>query len=308
MTMNWRVKGLIQGTLSYLPAGEAVNDWLQLKMGMLRDFDGNVEGKVIRDWAVLLSHMHELGVSPEGKEYLEVGTGWYPTLPVCFFLAGARSCRTYDIKRHISEELTFKMLCSLERHLPAVAAAARRPLEEIRSEYQGLRSCGSLEQLLKRARIEYIAPGDATSTALPARSVDVVFSSNVLEHVPRATILRLLEEGRRVLRPGGLAIHSANCGDHFAYFDSKITPINYLSYSDRDWRFWNNDLLYQNRMRPSDFIELAREAQLDVVLYKFRERPDLLPALRTMQLAPEFRDYPAEQLCSTSVAFVAQAR
>src|SRR3954451_6911212 len=37
-------------------------------------------------------------------------------------------------------------------------------------------------------------------------SFDIVFSSNVLEHVPH--IRELLGEMRRVLRPGGVAIHA----------------------------------------------------------------------------------------------------
>ena len=30
-------------------------------------------------------------------------------------------------------------------------------------------------------------------------------------------------------------MHCANCGDHYAYFDRMITPINYLAYSEHEW-------------------------------------------------------------------------
>ncbi len=283
-----------------------MNDWLQLHAGLLRDFDGNVEMKVCADWAVLMSHMRELGARSAGMSYLEIGTGWFPTLPVCFSLAGAASCRTYDISRHLDEGLTFRMMRSLEQHLPAIAAAGNRPLEEVDEEYRTLLRCPNLGALLDQARIEYFAPADATCTSLPDACVDVVFSNSVLEHVPPEVIQKLMAESRRVLRPGGFSIHSANCGDHYAYFDSKITPINYLAYPERRWRFWNNPLHYQNRLRPRDFLQLAEEARLKVVLCKMRQRPDLMPALRSMQVAPEFAGYPPEQLCSTSIDFVAQ--
>jgi SAM-dependent methyltransferase len=137
--------------------------------------------------------------------------------------------------------------------------------------------------------------------------VDVVFSNSVLEHVPPEAIRRLMHESSRILRPGGLAIHSANCGDHYAYFDSKITPINYLTYSESTWRRWNNDLLYQNRLRPSDFLVMAEQAGLRIVLQKSTARPELLDKLPSMEIATEFKGYPREQLASTSVDFVAQA-
>jgi hypothetical protein len=116
----------------------------------------------------------------------------------------------------------------------------------------------------------------------------------------------IFAESRRILRPGGLAIHSANCGDHYAYFDSGINAMNYLTYTSENWRFWDNSLLYQNRMRPQDFLELAERVGLNVILSIFRPRPELLESLPQMNIAPEFRRYAPEQLASTSVDFVAE--
>src|SRR5258705_10002627 len=122
------------------------------------------------------------------------------------------------------------MLRRLEKHLPAIAAASNRPVEDIRRDYRTLRAETNLDTVLSRARIEYRAPSDAGSTALPDRCIDVVYSNSVLEHVPAADIASLMREGHRLLRSSGIAIHSANCGDHYAYFDRKITAINYLTY------------------------------------------------------------------------------
>ena len=102
-------------------------------------------------------------------------------------------------------------------------------------------------------------------------------------------------------------MHSANCGDHYAYFDRGITQINYLAYPENKWRRWNNELLYQNRLRPSDFLRMAESAGLRVILQKSNPRPELLVQLGDMPIAPEFRSYPKEQLASTSIDFVAQA-
>lgn len=296
--MNWRIKGMVQKSLSVLPGGMALNDVLQRTIGGLHNFEASVASKVNADWVVLAGHMHELGVPLVGKSYMEIGTGWYPTLPICWHLAGASSVITFDLQRHLNVRLTKRMLKVLESHLPSIASAANRSLPDVRSAYLALSAT--------RLPFEYRAPADATQSGLPDNSIDVVFSNSVLEHVPRPVIAAMMRESARVLRPGGIAMHSVNCADHYAYFDKNITFMNYYRFTEEEWQFWNNDLQYQNRLRPQDFLNLAEEAGLKIVLAKHRPRQTLLDALPSLCLAPEFQHYPPEQLCTTSVDFVTQ--
>ncbi|MEO5730513.1 MAG: methyltransferase domain-containing protein, partial [Byssovorax sp.] len=184
--------------------------------------------------------------------------------------------------------------------------ASHRPLAEMERAHRDLLEARGIEDLLRRARIDYRAPADASDTHLPESSVDVVYSNSVLEHIPGPVILRIMEESRRVLRPGGVAIHSVNCGDHYAYFDRSITQINYLSYSEQEWSAWNNDIQYQNRLRAPDLVELAEKAGLEIILKKQSAKAPLLKQLETMKIAPEFRRYSPEQLACTSIDFVAR--
>ena len=64
-------------------------------------------------------------------------------------------------------------------------------------------------------RVFPIIDYDGITIPLPDASVDVVFSSNVLEHVP--DLARMHAEIRRVLKPGGQCIH--------------VLPTH-------GWRFW----------------------------------------------------------------------
>jgi Methyltransferase domain len=306
--MNWRIKGLTQKTLSIAPGGVRINDLLQRRLGGMRDFRRHVTSKVVDDWVVLASYMEELGVGLRGLRYVEIGTGWFPTLPVCYALAGAREVVTFDLNRHLDGRLSLTMVAMIESLLPAIAEAGGRRLGEVEAAYREIGEATTVEELFRRARIDYHSPADAAASGLPDDSVDVVFSNSVLEHVPGPDIGRMMKESRRILRTGGLAIHCANCGDHYAYFDRTITPINYLTYSERDWAFWNNRLLYQNRLRPIDFIQLAEDAGLEVILRKTQPRADLLALLPQMKVASEFSPYPAEELCCTSVGFAARKR
>jgi SAM-dependent methyltransferase len=305
--VDWRIKGVIQKVLSLLPAGRRLNSVLQERLGGLRRFDASVDSKVRDDWMVLAGHMRELGCPIEGATFLEVGTGRFPALPVGFALAGARRCFTYDVDRLLDWRLTRRMCERFGVHLGQVAATLGASDAPVRDRWRALAGAGTLEAFLRAAAIEYRAPADAAATGLPPASVDVVFSNSVLEHVERAALGPLMRESRRVLRPGGLAIHSVNCGDHYAYFDARLTPVHYLRYGERTWRVWNNGLQFQNRLRANDFLEVAEREGLEIVLNRQTPRPELLARFDELSIAPEFRRYPREQLCTTSVDFVARA-
>lgn len=304
--MDWRIKGVVQKALSLVPFGMEGNDLLQRTLGARRNFARQLASKVNDDWVVLLDHMTELGISPRGLDYMELGTGWYPTLPVCYALAGAGSCTTFDLNRHLDAAHARRLVEALPPHLPAIARASHRPLPEVEQAHRDLLEARGIEDLLRRARIDYRAPADASNTDLLESSVDVAYSNSVLEHIPGPVILRIMKESYRFLRPGGVAIHSVNCGDHYAYFDRSITQINYLSYSEREWAIWNNDIQYQNRLRAQDFLELAEEAGFEIILKKHTAKAPLLKQLEGMKIAPEFRRYSPEQLACTSIDFVAR--
>jgi hypothetical protein len=304
--VDWRIKGLIQKVLSVAPGGRHLNNALQFRGGV-KSFEANVDTKVQADWLVLVDHMQALDFPIQGRAFLEIGTGWYPTLPVCFHVAGAASCHSYDLTRLLDFERTRSMVARLEVHLPTIAAKLGIPESALRQRWTKLMDARAVDDFLARAGIEYRAPADATATGLPDGSVDVVFSNSVLEHVERSALDALMKETRRLLRPGGIAVHSVNCGDHYAYFDRLITQIHYLRFSEAQWRLWNNDLQYQNRLRANDFIDSARRAGLEIVLNRQRPRAELLERFEEFPIASEFRHYSRDQLCTTSVDFVAIA-
>jgi hypothetical protein len=298
--MHWRMKGLLQKTLGVVPGGRQVNDLLQTALGSMRDFDSLLRQK-LANWEVLIRLISEAGIPClQGLRLLEVGTGWFPALPFCFSLGDAASCVTFDVTRHLTSKLTFRMLAGLEPHLVRIALASSTPIEVIRRNYAVLKEERTLPGLLNRARVKYDAPADIAASAVEPASVDLLFSNSVLQYVPIDGLRAIMRKTLSVLRPGGIAVHRIVCSDDYSYFDRSISPINYLVYTERQWRFWNNRLLYQNRLRPKDFCEIAVEAGLCVLLAKFTLRPEAMAALPKLRIAPEFRKYPPEQLCATS--------
>ena len=78
--------------------------------------------------------------------------------------------------------------------------------------------------------VEFHAGDVCTLTAIPDGSIDLVFSSNLMEHLPsKEAVERMLGEARRVLKPGGqLVLMGPNLrflpGEYWDFWDHKV-PI-----------------------------------------------------------------------------------
>ena len=304
------MKGLVQKTLSLAPGGVRVNEMLQRSVGSFRRFDAEVTGK-IEDFRLMARQLRTAGVPIEGARFLEIGSASYPTLPVCLYLVGAERVHTIDRVRRLQLDLLRKLVVRLEREIPSIAEAAGAyagVCEAKRAHLRASLSTGATLHDASESCIDYRAPADPTATELPQHAVDVVFSNSMLEHFPLVTLDKIFAESWRVLRPGGVVFHSVNCGDHYAYTDPSVGQLHYLQYSERQWRLlWNNDLQYQNRLRAIDFINLARKHDFEIVRDTTKVDPARLAELRALpRVAREFRGYSPEELCVTTVDFVAR--
>jgi SAM-dependent methyltransferase len=303
--MHWKLKGVLQKSLTFLPKGQALNDHLQLRFGGLRDFEENIAEKV-GDWTLSLRYLRDCDFDVCGKTLCEIGSGWYPTLPICFHLAGVKRVISYDVVSHTDADLTFRMIRALKLHLGSIADACGVTVDEVRHRYDRLGESNHLKTVLNVAGVELCAPADARTTDLLSDSIDLVYSNSVMEHVPKEVIREIMGESFRILRPGGLALHNVACNDHYAHIDSSISFVNFLQYDEPQWRMWNNALQYQNRLRAPEFLDLATDAGLEVIYKKTFVRPGTVEALRRLDVAPQFRNFSDEDLAATTVDFVAR--
>lgn len=306
--MHWRIKGLAQKVLGVMPAGDKLHYRMQRGFGGLRDFSRELAVKV-EDWQIMIGHLRSAGVAMDRARFFEIGTGWYPTFPFALYLAGARRVTTYDLTRHLQMGLVHQAIAELSGFLDVIAATSGADPMAVRDRHQRLQAAIRVDQDLTAITdgvIHYAAPADATRTALADGEVDVVFSNSVLEHVPPDAITAMYRESMRILAPGGIMFHSVNCGDHYAYVDSKVHQLNYLRYSDRQWKFWDNAFLYQNRMRAHEFVERAAAEGYVIELDTSTARAQRLEQLAAMKVDTRFAHVPPEKLCITSVDFIAR--
>ena len=308
--MNWKLKGTVQAAVGRLPAGDTLHYWMQRSLGGLRNFEREAESKMF-DLCLMVEHLASAGVTVAGARFIEIGTGWYPTFPFGLALLGAARVDTFDLNRYLKPELVRKFLRAAPGHSGWLATATRTDIDELRARFERLRDrcTGPLDLAAwTDGVVNYQAPAGAATTGFPDGSVDVVCSNSVLEHVPEEGIIAMFREARRVLKPSGVMFHSVNCGDHFAYADRSISQLNYLRFSDQEWARWNNPFLYQNRLRAPDFTRMARDAGFAITLDISPAKPHRLAQLAAVDVHPSFQRYPPEQLCATSIDFIASPR
>jgi SAM-dependent methyltransferase len=303
--MHWRIKGLLQKTLGILPGGETLHYQLQRRFGGMRNPRREIQLK-IEDWDGMVKQLRLVGAEIQGARLMEVGSGWYPALPLACYLGGAACVYTCDLNRLLKPDLMRLCIEVLGDELPRIAAVSQVPLADVQARYRRLTAAiaASDPAELTDGVIVYRAPADAADPGLDDGAIDILFSNSVLEHVPPNAIERLHRGSLRLLRPGGWVFHSVNCGDHYAYADPNVHQLHYLQFTDRQWAFWNNRFLYQNRLRAHQFVETARDAGFEILLDTSHARPQRLEQLRAMTAAPEFVGIPEEKLCITTVDFI----
>jgi SAM-dependent methyltransferase len=159
---------------------------------------------------------------------------------------------------------------------------------------------------LTRFGLEYLAPVDLAT--LPDRSVDVIVSRAVLEHIPLPALEAITAQCRRVLAPGGYICHVVDNTDHYAHGDRSIDYANFLKFDDWQWRLLTlGPLSFTNRLRHSDYRALFERAGLRIVKEHRNVDARSLDALRSRRLAPAFRGRDFEDLATATSLFVARS-
>ena len=283
--MRWIAKALVQGTLSHVPRGEALNYLLQRHVTRNLPAPDAVLRMHVEE---ALEHFHALrrhapALDPRDAVLYEFGAGWDLVGPVTLAMSGIGRQIVVDIRENLRLDLVNDTL----HRVPAVLDGP--PVAPV----------SSTEELERRLGIRYVAPCDARATGMPASSVDMVSSTFTLEHISAPDIAAILRESARLLRPGGLVSCAIDMKDHYSYFDDGLGPYHFLSMRDRVWRFLNPDLHYQNRLRLPDYQRLFAEAGLTAVAENVKQPTDAeRRQLDAIDLAPRFRRYRADDLAA----------
>lgn len=310
--MNWRLKAIVQNLVDSLPPRLAYPAYYRLQ----RTFGGLRKGRIdptpnFHSVSRLVDLLAEQGHSVRGARVMEVGTGRAVHTPLAFWLCGADKVYTVDLNPYLIAELVEESIDYIRDNRAAVerifGAKAQDELFQERLESL-LAAPRDLQQILRLTNIEYLAPADATRMGLPDDSIDLHVSVNVLEHIPSDVILAILDEARRLLRPGGVVAHYVDPSDHFSHSDSSITAVNFLQFDDDEWdRLAGNRFMYHNRLRAYEVVELFESLDYTIEHTEETTDRDSLDLLnRGFPLTQRYRGVSPSKLAVSRILIIAR--
>lgn len=296
---KWILKAIVQKTISYLPARQRINHFFQKHI---------TKGVNLNDehFGYKIQHASDhIRFFAKNKNYrkddctvLELGTGWYPIIPIAFYLSGYNKVVSVDLSSWLTKkgQLTainkfkeWRVDGRLEQHLKNIDEGRWDILMDI----SGHSIDHSYEDINKQIGLEPRVE-NLIETTLPDDGFEFICSNNTFEHVYEDVLKQILLKFKSLIKPGGSMSHFIDMSDHFAHFDKSITIYNFLKYSKKQWSRMDNDIQPQNRLRFSDYKEMY--ASLDIPITEEEIRPGDLSLLKKIDIHEEYANYSAQAL------------
>jgi hypothetical protein len=299
---SWLVKALVQRGIGALPNPHYWNELFQDRVTHSLDLTEERFEASLRNCRNHVEQLQRFGSPATGSGFsaFELGTGWFLTVPIGFFLCGAREVWTWDIVPFLTRD---RLKCTLRRFLELEQGhGLRGQFHALPERLSRLREVMVLcdqphgfgpAELLEQLGIHYRI-GNASQSGLPPQSVGLIVSDVVFEYLSPQELTEILREFRRIAAPEAVMSHTVGLGDQYASYDSGITQFNFLRFPDWAWRCLNNPVIPLNRLRISDYRRVFSESGFQVV-DETSQRGDPAELART-PLAARFRGYSIEDL------------
>jgi len=299
----WIAKAVVQKTISFLPFKHSLNYLFQkhiTKGVLLTDF--LFEDKLVH-CRNHLSHFSKHGSNKKEKS-LEIGTGWYPIVPIGLYLSGFQQIVSIDIECLLTVESIYQTIDKyidyaesgkLSAFITSIDPSRMEALKKID------RKIASRTALLREMNI-IVKIADARKTDFVSDSFDLINSNNTFEHIPEEILRPILFELKRILAPDGLMSHYIDMSDHFAHFDKSISIYNFLKYSDESWQRIDNSIQPQNRLRYYDYKKMLSAQGLKIIVEELEKGE--VSILKSIQRDKKFTSSSLEETAISHCLFV----
>ena len=279
--MDWRLQVLSMTLKSRMPFSNSMRRLKRRMLGYKPDSENL--SYTLENLEQMQSELASLNRSFRGI-ILEIGSGWFPTIPLMLAMDGAKHIYMTDLNPHM-DDLTFQATVDY--------------LRRYRSESEFFTAINSLDDL----PATYLAPFNIDQ--LDHNSIDYIFSRTVLEHIPPKEIVELLSALRPKLASGGLMVHLIDNSDHLEFADKSISRINFLTWSKRKHSFVNSLIAGgENRLRHHEYPPIFRQAGFEVLSEKGLVDKSTLDIARFLVLQPPFTEMSSEQISILTSIFI----
>jgi hypothetical protein len=299
--MDWRIKAFIQKGFSILPYGYRLNYLAQSKfMTGFSLSDQHFAWKIehARDHLAHFDKYGQKNTSLSDAVILEIGTGWYPVIPLSFYLCGCNEMHSVDIYQWMNSKTFFTCIDKfkewhgrgiLTKYLFDIDEKRLYSLLEMQVNHED-----SIENLCAQIGLTLHKGSDLLSFFSPQKKMDLIISNNTFEHIYLEPLRLLLDQLTKLMSRNGLMSHFIDMSDHFEHGDKKISIYNFLKFNKSQWKLIDNKIQPQNRLRFIDYLELHNQTGWEILFTE--TRPGDVNELREIKLSKEFRNYSAKDL------------
>jgi ubiquinone/menaquinone biosynthesis C-methylase UbiE len=296
MLKKWHAKAIVQKVISFLPGRHKINYWFQkniTKGVILSDeyfFDRLEHAQKHVAW------FEKMNMNFSESRSMELGSGWYPVVPIYMFLKGMGSIYTLDISP-LSDAV--KLRQTLERY--------KSYIESLEGEHtfkaERIETLLSLiqdenldhQQMLDKLHITYLIADARNISTMESDSIHMIHSNNTFEHIYPAILKDILIEFKRVLHPKGHMSHFVDMSDHFAHADPSISIYNFLTFSKNTWEILiDNSVQPQNRYRYPQYQAMYEDLQIEI--QESETRPGNVNIIKSLKISKEFSTFTPESL------------
>ncbi len=280
--MDWRLQVLKQSFLSRVPFGQSLRLLKRRVFGYKPDA-ANLR-YTLQNLDQMKSELEEIDRPVRGT-VLEIGTGWFPAIPIMLSIEGAEHVYMTDLNRHM-DDITFQATLEFLKE-------DRADLLERLSHIHGPDDISAT----------YLSPFDVSQVR--DGSIDLILSRTVMEHVPPEDIVHLLSSLRPKLATGGLMVHLIDNSDHLEFSDKSVSRINFLKWSRRKHAFINFLIKGgENRLRHHEYPGIFEHAGFDVVKERAYVDKTTLDIVPSISLERPFSEMTATQVATLTSIFV----
>jgi hypothetical protein len=156
----------------------------------------------------------------------------------------------------------------------------------------------SLDQILKSLKLKYLIE-DARNLTLKSNSIN---SNNTFDYIYPDILIPILKDFKRVIRKDGVMSHFIDMSDHFAHFDKSINIYNFLKFSDTKWKWIDNSIQPQSRIRIYDYKNIYSDLKIPISRESYRKGN--IKELESISLAKNYLENPLEEIAKSHCHFI----
>lgn len=119
-------------------------------------------------------------------------------------------------------------------------------------------NASSIDDLKKNFNLIYLAPMSLEQINEQKLQFDACISSTTLEHLSKEELQESFKLLKKIIKKDGIISSAIDYSDHYSHTDKNINNLNFLKFSDDEWKKYNTPMLFQNRLRHQDYREIFK--------------------------------------------------